>query len=285
MASSKYMESLNATAHARYLEKISIIGSPFAIPEQHWSTDPAALPSLTYIDMVNYLALGRSPFYEMKDFKNYKSLKAYDRFLVGWVRKVQSFEYRFVDKEQAAYYVIRAKVNHSQRLSEAPVQAWFICQEDGTIITAHCTCMAGIGETCSHVAPVMFYVEAAARIREKQTVTMEAAYWKLPSSRNGIEYAAIKDISFSSTDTLKKQLAESIGKDSVETEEPLPTKKIYQANFKQFDEFIGKVAKGKPSFLSVYPGHAKNFKPKVPQDLYPLVLTELYDEKFEKLDY
>ena len=41
-------------------------------------------------------------------------------------------------------------VNHSQRLSEKPLTPWIIAKPDGEIITAHCDCMAGLGETCSH---------------------------------------------------------------------------------------------------------------------------------------
>ena len=93
-----------------------------------------------------------------------------------------------------AYYVVRGKVNHSQRLSETPLQAWFICGEEGNIITAHCNCMAGLGETCSHLASIMFFIEAAVRLRDKQTVTQEAAYWKLPSVKRQVEYAPIKQI-------------------------------------------------------------------------------------------
>ena len=40
--------------------------------------------------------------------------------------------------------------------------------------------MAGLGEACSHVAAVMFYVECAVRIRNSKTVADEKAYWMLP---------------------------------------------------------------------------------------------------------
>ncbi|KAL5457379.1 hypothetical protein EMCRGX_G034630 [Ephydatia muelleri] len=30
----------------------------------------------------------------------------------------------------------------------------------GTVVTAHCTCMAGLGEVCSHIGAVLFKVEA-----------------------------------------------------------------------------------------------------------------------------
>ena len=42
--------------------------------------------------------------------------------------------------------------------------------------SAHCNCMAGIGETCSHVGALLFAVEYYVRHREKKTVTQEKAY-------------------------------------------------------------------------------------------------------------
>ena len=36
-----------------------------------------------------------------------------------------------------------AKVMHSQRLSEEPLHPWVFANKEGTIICAHCNCMAG----------------------------------------------------------------------------------------------------------------------------------------------
>ena len=59
-----------------------------------------------------------------------------------------------------------------------------------------------LGETCSHLASIMFFVEAAVLLREKQTVTQEAAYWKLPSVNKQCEYAP----SFLITEGIPKKL-------------------------------------------------------------------------------
>ena len=70
--------------------------------------------------------------------------------------------------------------------------------------------MAGLGETCSHVASTMFYAEAAVRMREKQTLTGVAAHWRLPSANSQVEYAPIKKIHFTSSNILKKRLEREI---------------------------------------------------------------------------
>ena len=34
------------------------------------------------------------------------------------------------------------------------------------MVAGHCDCMAGLGETCSHVASLLFAVESGVRIRD-----------------------------------------------------------------------------------------------------------------------
>jgi len=38
-----------------------------------------------------------------------------------------------------------------------------------------------LGETCLHLASIIFFAEAAVLLVEKQIVAQEAAYWNLPS--------------------------------------------------------------------------------------------------------
>lgn len=64
--------------------------------------------------------------------------------------------------------------------------------------------MAGLGEACSHVGALLFFVEATVRIRDSKTVTDEKAYWMLPS-RKSIQYAEVVDIDFTSPATLKRK--------------------------------------------------------------------------------
>ena len=90
-------------------------------------------------------------------------------------------------------FVLILQVTHSQRLSEAPLSPWIIIQPDGKVLAAHCNCMAGLGESCTHVAALLFSIEATVKVRESQTVTDEKSYW-LPASVKGISYGALKDI-------------------------------------------------------------------------------------------
>ena len=70
--------------------------------------------------------------------------------------------------------------------------------------------MAGLGETCTHIAAVLFYLEAAARIQGKQTCTQRKCEWILPSFQKDVEYLPIKDIDFTSAKGKKRKLDDSI---------------------------------------------------------------------------
>jgi len=45
--------------------------------------------------------------------------------------------------------------------------------DDGRILAAHCDCMAGLGETCSHVASLLWVIGVGVESRESLTVTQK----------------------------------------------------------------------------------------------------------------
>ena len=84
-------------------------------------------------------------------------------------------------------YVVVAKVRHSQRMSDSLVDIWLIAEKDGTILSAHClSCKAGLAETCSHVASVLFYIETWTRIHGKLACTQVKCSWLLPTFVNEV---------------------------------------------------------------------------------------------------
>ena len=61
--------------------------------------------------------------------------------------------------------VFLMQVRHSQRCNSTPLCTWIICQTNGEVCFAHCNCMAGLGEACTHIGAILFYLEAATKIR------------------------------------------------------------------------------------------------------------------------
>ena len=49
-------------------------------------------------------------------------------------------------------------------MTSPPFRPWIGVQYDGTVICAHCNCMAGAGEACSHVAALLYAVMAKANL-------------------------------------------------------------------------------------------------------------------------
>lgn len=78
-------------------------------------------------------------------------------------------------------------------------------------------CEAGLAESCSHVASVLFYIEAWNRPHGKLACTQVKCSWLLPTYVNKVEYARVKDIDFKSAKKLKENLDEKINSISENT--------------------------------------------------------------------
>ncbi len=60
-----------------------------------------------------------------------------------------------LDSEETKKVILYDKVRHSQAVNASPLLPWVATTKDGTIMGSHCTCMAGLGEACSHIAAVL----------------------------------------------------------------------------------------------------------------------------------
>ena len=80
--------------------------------------------------------------------------------------------------------------------------------------------MAVLGETCTHISSVLFYLEASAKLYgTSKTCTDEACKWIIPSYLKEVQYLPIKDIDFTSARGKKRTLDDKIkavGADDVE---------------------------------------------------------------------
>lgn len=63
---------------------------------------------------------------------------------------------------------------HSQRLNDSASHAWILAELDGKVLCAHCTCIAGLSETCSHVGAICFAIHKISE--SKETVTDQFEY-------------------------------------------------------------------------------------------------------------
>ena len=186
----------------RYLEKISCVGiDPVLIPDKTY--DPECLPPVESMDLLSFLVLDTS-YYSKDQFKDYRSLQSYNQLVSGFVSSVKG-------QKIGNKYIVSGKVRHSQRMNDPFFALWIITEHKGTVLFAHCVgCMAGQGECCSHIASVLFYIEAWNRINEKLTCTQVKCTWLLPTAVKEVAYAPIADIDFRSAKRLKRNLDETI---------------------------------------------------------------------------
>ena len=199
---SKNGEGLDGKAKTRYLEKISAVGiDPLLIPQE--KLDPECLPPVEASDLLSYLVLEKS-YYTNAQFKAFRSLQAYNQMVSGFTSSVLGH----LIKNK---FVVIAKVRHSQRMNDPHVSVWIITNKEGTVISAHCVgCMAGLGECCSHVASVLFYIKVWTRLHEKLACTQVKCTWILPTYVKQVDYARVEDMNFTSARKMKADLDKSI---------------------------------------------------------------------------
>ena len=135
--------------------------------------------------------LHTTSFATLEKVKNYKSLQSYKYFTNGWVLEVAWKKY-----QEENTVLILGRVRHSFAASKAPLRPWVLVGSNGTVLVAHCTCMAGLAETCSHVGAVLHWVETAVRIRDDTPCTSKENKWLMPTPVKDIPYLELRNIDF-----------------------------------------------------------------------------------------
>ena len=125
---SEYAKALEGRVNERYLQKISAIGvAPASIPTDQFS--PECFSPVEISDLLSYLVLETS-YYTNQQFQAFKSLEAFNQIVLGFVTSV-------VGKLIAGKDLVRARVQHSQRMNDPWVNIWIITEQDGTVLSAH----------------------------------------------------------------------------------------------------------------------------------------------------
>ena len=97
------------------------------------------------------------------------------------------------------FCILEGEYRKSQSDNEPFHKLWIILEKSAKIWWCHCTCMVGMGETCSHVAAAMFRVEAAVCTGlTNPSWTSSGNEWLL--CRKVISPTKIKDLNFDRED-------------------------------------------------------------------------------------
>ena len=170
--------------------------------------------------------------------------------------------------------------------------------------------MAGLGEVCSHVGAILFYIEA---LRCAKTCTDVTCQWVVPTSVKSIPYAKISEIDFTrpKSKILPIKRAAHYNNDcdmlSDETDIENPSSSCHgdsstipityssgtvnanltEPNKDQIDAFFNSISKHKSCCLSLVSPYSNEFVPKFQKvtALLPPPLTSLYSAQNEELTY
>ena len=135
----EYFNTLNDESRTRYLKRLEFAKLkeyPYRFPADTWKDNPTLWPELEYSEIYDYL-INTPGVYTKKVMESRKSFEAHNQFVSGWVGV-----FKLMQTEESTY-LLTATVLHSQALSDDPLQLWVALQKCGSVICAHCNCMAG----------------------------------------------------------------------------------------------------------------------------------------------
>ena len=141
--------------------------------------------------------------------------------------------------------------------------------------------MAGLGETCTHVAAVLFYLEAQSRLHGNETCTQHQCKWIMPTFQKNMEYLPVKSIDFSSAKSKKKKLDDTIDSaPNLSAPCPIEWSVSNPANKPSVDEMNNlysniSTSKTKPGILSLVPEFSDMYVPVTSLHEFPRPLSEI----------
>ena len=150
--------------------------------------------------------------------------------------------------------------------------------------------MAGLGETCSHIAAILFHLEAVVRIQgTKSTCTQEKCQWIIPSYLKNVEYLPIKNIDFTSAHGKKRKLDEAIsfGDQDTATAPHQVKARAKEPTQSEMETLFANLSCGgaKPLILSLVPQCSEDYVPKSSLDTFPTPLPALQQSSYLTLNY
>ncbi len=151
--------------------------------------------------------------------------------------------------------------------------------------------MAGLGEACTHVGSILFYLEASTKINQGTTCTQQKCTWVIPSYQKEIPYLPVKDVDFTCAKRKREEFDSSIcSEQSLVNSETVPTSSwsgtcSYSravCKHPKLELFFSKLAESdsKPGILSVIDKYSDAYIPKTKRPSFPKPLQQLFHMKY-----
>ena len=150
----------------------------------------------------------------------------------------------------------------------------------------HCTCMAGLGEVCSHVGAILYALLAAVNKLSGTSCTDEPCRWNEPSKAaiRTVGYAPGSQIDF--TKAQRKRSADGSGGVLPPAKVPPLTTDECVAFYKMLHLTEEKENQPfKSSILSVVSGHAQRYIPRAMNLSIPEPMSKIYQPEHRSLSH
>ena len=70
-------------------------------------------------------------------------------------------------------------------------------QDNGWVLSGNCTCIAGLGSACSHIAALLFKLETTVHLKLKDSAAPTSVFCSWKSCKKAVEPAPLKAANFS----------------------------------------------------------------------------------------
>ena len=133
--------------------------------------------------------------------------------------------------------------------------------------------MAGLAETCSHVAAMLYWLETAVRIRRDATCTSKPNMWlppSMPMACSQVPYLTMEELEKTASQRNKVSTSSSKWKEMVAKQAPT------QQELAELLSDLSKDTNRKPAILSLTEEYCERFT--TASDHLPPLLQDLYED-------
>ncbi|XP_034232356.1 uncharacterized protein LOC117640175 [Thrips palmi] len=209
-----YAKTLTGQDLMRYKDLLKLCNNvdPCELVWKDCSKTEDFIPDVNLIHIASYL-IDRTRVTSMQSMKNYQSTRAYRFLNDGWVQHV-----RF-HKLPNDYVICVARVKHSYSFNDPALRPWALVKLDGEIIAGWCNCEAGCGESCNHLAALLYALEYGAKRKRETTCTSRACSW-LPPALKEVPLSAVRNIDLTTPTNKRKRLSGEVDEESLVDDPP-----------------------------------------------------------------
>ena len=126
------------------------------LKEKSWIDDIKQWPPVDLGKIFQYILDSKA--FEADYVGQYKVKKAFSYFNSGFVSQIVL---QNLSMNSETRIVLKSSVLPSQKVSSASHSVWVLLKKSGEVMTAYCSCTAGLSRCCNHVIAVLYKIEYA----------------------------------------------------------------------------------------------------------------------------